>query len=207
MLLRYAMPLEAVSSILITLVLFVCVRGANRILYIALITGLLSFSCVTYRQYYQTPDPLIQLSHTPMQIFTKRPVLFQPGAPQIEDGSVVILQGWSLSFIIPFLNPRARYVGGLQPNINDYPLAIDRLDLLNHFSFSHVFFEHNFAPKIHQAIQEAPQIYVMMWDNQPAIYRLEPLKHYGVQIDDRQCTKIETKWWGTLTILCKANKL
>ena len=204
-LVRYAMPLEAVGSILITITLFLCIRGQRKMLLIGFLVGIMSFSQITYKEIRGTAKHLFAMSYTqegPIDSATP----FISGAPDIEDDAVVVLQGWRLSFIIPFLNPKAHYVGGLQPNIEDYDFPEERLDLLGYFSFSPVFFEHKFAPLIHQKIQQASSVYVLMFTYTPELYKEQPIKHYGVQVDPEKCTKIKNNWEGMM-LLCKAKKI
>lgn len=204
-LLRYAMPMEAAGAAAVTAAVFTFCKGRGRAFTAGILCGIIAFYTVTPR----TPQPF---SGKTMEIFSapgtlsKMPPSVRYGAPKITDGSTVILPAWKLSYLIPYLNPRARYVGGIQPDIYNYDSVIARLQITNTLSFSPVFYRHRFAPAAREAVRAAPRVYALVPSYAPKMYFTQPLKHYGVQINPENCQWIFTSW-DYPVLLCEAEKI
>lgn len=201
---RYAMPLEAVGAILITVLLSVLPRRKYPLFFGGLLCGLFCFygSILPQVKFFPKMNKILTAKGTR----EKRPELMRENPPAIHKNSVVILQGWMLSYYIPFLSPSARYVGGLQPNLYHYPDVLSRLEIISTFSVGPDFFRHRFAPQVHQAIKEAKHVYVLMQDVSPQIFFHAPLTHYGVQVRPDSCRWLSTPYIYS-SILCEADKL
>lgn len=201
---RYAMPLEAVGAILITLLLATLPQRKNSLFLYGVLCGIFCF--------YGSILPNIKSFPQANTLFygkgtrEKKPELVRSIPPFFYKDSVVILQGWQLSYYIPFLSPKTRYIGGLQPNIYHYPDIISRLEIVSTFAVGPGFFHHNFAPQVHQAIKEAKHVYVLMQDNAPNIFFHSPLFHYGVQVRPDSCQWVSTPHIYH-AILCEADKI
>lgn len=205
-LLRYAMPLEAVGGILFTCAIWTCFHGKYRFFIMGILCGAVCCYGSGYSHQTLFPNRLDSISFSDSGTREEIAAAVHPGAPDIQPNSVVILEGWKLSFLIPQLNPQAHYVGGLQANFYDYPQLSDRLDILNAQQFSPIFYRHRFAEKIYQTIRQAQHIYVLMDADAPFVFFREPLYHYGVKIRPNSCKGIDRPK-HTYAFLCEADKL
>lgn len=128
--------------------------------------------------------------------------------PKIADRSLVVVVG-HLSFLIPFLNPQVRYVGGAVLEAKNYPTELS----------SYVYginwlqpadYQHRLWPQIQETIaKHQAELYVLA-DNTPLIFHDITLKPYGLYIEnpekDCQIFRSNIQNFYTGYHLCRAKK-
>ncbi len=212
LIIRYLMPVEAMAAILVFAALKLSIKGRRRYLYMAFICAAMAFYTRGPKEMSGFDEKMIVIQTLAMKYgeqgaFSKED--FEDTSityPVVEDGAVVILTGWKLSYLIPFMNPNATYVGGILPNPDKYSFTDGHIDILHSISFDYVFFKHKFTDKILEKIKKADSVYVLISSNGHGAFFLEPIYHYGVKTDTEQCQLIRTNMdypaW-----LCRAEKL
>ena len=126
----------------------------------------------------------------------------------VPDQSLILVQTQALSYVLPFFNQTATFVGGLQVVPEDYPPPLQRRAFLRNQlmpAFYHYHFERDVQHKIdtHQG-----PIYLLTyyWDH--ALYPTA-LARWGVKGDICQCHRFTTSWnkYFEDMILCPLEKI
>lgn len=140
---RYAICLEVFSSVLF--ILFLRVFFSFRT---ALAVSLLVWACVLppLPDFHRQPFPEKNMSVS--------------GNVSVPDGAFVLLAG-HISFLVPFLNPNARYAGGVYFLPEKLPAASSK-ELSKFNWLQPADYRHYFAPSVREAVQLHPgPVYVL----------------------------------------------
>ncbi|MCL2888163.1 MAG: glycosyltransferase family 39 protein [Elusimicrobia bacterium] len=210
---RYIMPMEAAGAVIITFVLFSLAGGKYKYFIISAAACSIAFYTMG-PPYYTDFGPKIVNVKTFNTPYARNISYFYRIAgqtqdqtfPRVEDGSAVILAGWRLSYIIPFMNPNASYVGGIPADIKDYEDVENKLTILRETSFPDVFYKHKLKEAVLEKIKNSENVYVLLSSYAPTDFFTDALYHYGVKLNLKKCQLIVPNL--TLPIwLCRAEKI
>lgn len=182
---RYAVFLEILSCLLFTCLLLRFIPA--KFLFILLI-GLSVYTA-------ERPFP-----RWPRKNFSAQNITFsQPVF--IEDGSLVVVGG-HFSFLIPFLNPNARYIGGI--NFQSGKISLTRAKRRFLAPLQKLDYQHHF-PVREEIRKHRGQLYLLVpyanwiWDN-------DFWKDYGIDISGRHCQVFRTNFVIHPFFLCTVKK-
>ncbi|MGN1058742.1 MAG: hypothetical protein ACI4Q7_05260, partial [Candidatus Avelusimicrobium sp.] len=119
----------------------------------------------------------------------------------IEDGSLVVVGG-HFSFLIPFLNPNARYIGGI--NFQSGKISLTRAKRRFLAPLQKLDYQHHF-PVREEIRKHRGQLYLLVpyanwiWDN-------DFWKDYGIDISGRHCQAFRTNFVRYPFFLCTVKK-
>ncbi|MGN0024782.1 MAG: hypothetical protein ACI351_05060 [Candidatus Avelusimicrobium sp.] len=189
---RYAIFLEILSSLLFTLLLIRRIP-VKLICIILIILSTLSLQL--------KKKPLFDVQH---QDFDKKNITFSQRVV-IPDDALVILTG-HYSALIPFLNTKARYMGGIQ--LSAEKLHVSQGDILSvQFFLPSAYYQHNF-PIRKEIQQHSGPIYILV----PFLYWVwgeSFWKEYGIDTNGTYCQVFDTNLTRRKyrLALCKVKKL
>ncbi len=117
----------------------------------------------------------------------------------VEDDSLVLVAGHH-SFLIPFLNPRAQYVGGLY-------FAPEKLQVLPQMVFQinplpRADYQHNFIPEIKKRVQTHQGNIYILAPSIKWIWKEDFWKEYGVNISPKYCQVFSTNITRQPFLMC-----
>ncbi len=199
---RYVIPLEAAGALLAVTALAITFKGEKKYFYMALVCAITAF-------YTRGPAEVHQFDKQILAIETLENIDYEsirnpdfenlisvpfekPSYPYTEDGAVVILAGHKLSFILPFMNPKSIFVGGIMQTPQAYSTLKGRVDATRAIAIDYTFYKHNLTAAILEKIQNAENLYVLISDYSSAVYFEEGLPNYGVKINKNKCSLIRT---------------
>lgn len=134
--------------------------------------------------------------------------LILSSAPQLQDDSLVVLVG-HMSFLIPFLNPTARYIGGHCLEVENYP------DELKSYVYGINWlqpadYQHRLWPQIQTTIEKHQGELYVLADKTPLIFHEATLEPYGLYIENPEtdCQKFHSNIQNSYTgyQLCRAKR-
>ncbi|XRK14388.1 hypothetical protein Dip510_000029 [Elusimicrobium posterum] len=212
-LLRYMVYLEAAGALLIVTALHTFIRTKYRYFIITFIAAVIMAFGMGLREStpFGTRNLDILTVKTPYSnefAMRHEPEKIKHNIyPEIENGATVILVEPTLSFLLPFINQNAVYVGPLNVEMERYIYLKDRVEILRLFPFESIFYKHNFKEAVLEQIQNTDgKIYVMFEDYIPDALTREPLYHYGVEMDKENCQAIFNNFSRPVW-LCEAKKI
>ncbi len=191
--LRYGVMLEIASSLLLVTLCANLFKGKW-----AGYASLFVLGGLTYGLYI--PD----YQHNP---FDKQAIVFTD-KPTVEDNSLVFLMVQPGSYLIPFLNPKASYMGGFVAHKEDYPKDQQKeVALINNLPEQYLQFHFEDLQRKKIAAHEGPLYIVSLYG--PMITNPKALARFGLKGDMKKCKPFTTNItiYSLKLALCPVEKI
>ena len=192
LILRYAVVLEGLLGILLMRVLSYTGRKL-RVVLACILCPLIALTSI-YPDWGKEP-------------FAEKVVAFD-ALPSLPDNSLVLVQTQALSYVLPFLNPTARFVGGLKVYPQDYPAKVQSLARRRN-QLMPVFYAYHFDQPVQQAIDgHKGPVYLLTYYWPYALYPAA-WQRWGLRGDIKDCIAFNSNWnkYFEYMILCPLEKM